>query len=215
MEIHLKDLSHSFDDQQIFDGLSFTFEEGNFYLLKGDSGCGKSTLLKMMVKLQQPQSGTISYSTEAPITELRRKAQLLPQLPVIFSGSVLENLMVPYSLPAYKDMKPALAQIDDLLEKLFPEGINKEKDATTLSQGQKQRLAVGRVLLLEPEVMLCDEPTSALDSTSRKIVDDCINQFFIDKPNRLVVYISHHDDNFIATDKTRSIYMTKKRISEV
>jgi putative ABC transport system ATP-binding protein len=215
MEIQIKQLSLSFDGQKIFEKLNFHFKEGFFYLLKGDSGCGKSSLLRMLVSLVKAEQGEITFSEALEMTELRRKVQLLPQMPVIFPGSVLENILVPYTISPYQDEKPSADRIDQLLKDLFPEGVKKEQDASTLSQGQKQRLAMIRVLLLNPQILLCDEPTSALDSKSRQIVDDCINDFFTKDPSRIIIYISHHDQSFISTDKRVNLTMTQQGINSI
>ena len=100
----------------------------------------------------------------------------------------------------------------DLLQRYFPEGVSLEKDAESLSHGQKQRLAVGRVLLLNPEVLLGDEPTSALDSESRKIVDNEINTFFRSDPKKIVIYISHHEESFVDNQQLVTLNLSSKEI---
>ena len=208
MNIFLNELSHKFEGQNLFSKLSFTFEEGTFYFLKGGSGCGKSTLLKMIVNLLKPDSGEIKFSLDMDILTRRRQVQLLPQLPVIISGSVKQNLLLPFELPMNKDKSPSDKVLKELIDRFFPEGVSLDKDAESLSHGQKQRLAVGRVLLLDPQVLLCDEPTSALDSASRKIVDAEINEFFKSQPDKMVVYISHHDDSLVENERSVTLQLS-------
>lgn len=214
MEISLKDLSLKFDGDYVFQGIHFSFEKGKFYFLKGDSGCGKSTLLKILVKMQSVESGEVTYSEDSSVIELRRKVQLLPQLPVIFQGTVKENLLAPFELPINADLKPSDDALEKSLKTVFPEGMSLDKEADKLSQGQKQRLALARVLLMKPQVLLCDEPTSALDSSSRQIVDECITKFFEQNPESLVIYISHHDEHFVKSTHVRNLHMTKESLEE-
>ena len=98
MKISLNELTHEFEGSNLFDKLSFSFEEGTFYFLKGSSGCGKSTLLKMIVNLLKPDSGLIDFSENLDVLELTQKVQLLPQLPVIIPGSVKANLLFSLSI---------------------------------------------------------------------------------------------------------------------
>lgn len=212
MEISLKDLSLDFDGECVFKGINFSFEKGKFYFLRGDSGCGKSTLLKILVKLQQVKSGEVSYSEDLNVIDLRRKVQLLPQLPVIFTGTVQDNLLAPFTLPVNAELKPSMATLEESLKTVFPEGMSLDKEADKLSQGQKQRLALARVLLVKPEVLLCDEPTSALDSASRQIVDQCINRFFEENTDSTVIYISHHDEHFVKSTRIENLHMTKEAL---
>lgn len=212
MKIRIHELTHRFEGNLLFDALNFSFEEGQFYFLKGGSGSGKSTLLKMIVNLYKPDSGKIEFSQDMDIILLRQKVQLLPQLPVMIPGTVEDNLLWPFSLPVNQDKKPSTTKIESTLSTLFPEGMSLAKDAEKLSHGQKQRLAVGRVLLLNPEVLLCDEPTSALDPQSRKIVEAEINKFFKSRPDNIVIYISHHEDDFKESGHFQTVYLSSEGI---
>ena len=196
MNIHLKNISHSYDERQLFNKLNWQFEENNFYLLKGDSGSGKSTLLKIISQLINADEGkiTIPGCEEDDILSQRRKVQYLPQLPVMFPGSVEKNLLKPFSFKPYMDQQPSQGKLSQALITLFPEGIDLDKDAQKLSQGQKQRVALCRILLLEPHILLVDEPAASLDDNSRRLVDEAIWQFYKTEKNRMVIYISHHSN---------------------
>lgn len=191
MNISLENLSLTLDSKKIMDSLSFNFEENNFYIIKGESGCGKTTLLKCISTLQNHDSGNISYSEELPILQLRRKIQYLPQLPVIFDGSVKDNLLKPFSFKPFDQSVPEDDELQKKLGVLFSDVPELEKKASKLSQGEKQRLALCRTLMVQPQVLLCDEPTASLDSDSRKIVEEKIVEFAKVKGN-MVIFISHH-----------------------
>ena len=120
----------------------------------GESGSGKSTLLKLLNKLISSDTGEVFYNnqplSEIDSVELRRNVVMLPQSPAIFSGSIKDNLLI-----GLKFSEKPLASDKKLVEVLKLVKLNKELSeyANNLSGGEKQRLAIGRVLLLEPEVL--------------------------------------------------------------
>jgi putative ABC transport system ATP-binding protein len=142
----------------------------------GKSGSGKSTLIRLLNRMISPDAGTILFkgtdiSTINPI-ELRRNVVMLPQNPVMFDGTVRDNLRIGLEFSE----RPALD--DDHLARIL-DVVNLKKDldgpAETLSGGEKQRVALGRVLAMRPDVALLDEPSSALDQgTERTVIDRLI-----------------------------------------
>ena len=143
MNISLENISFAYQDKIILKDFSFTFEAGHFYVVRGESGCGKSTLTRIMAYLINVDSGEICRPENVSIVEWRRKVQLLPQTPVMFPGSVKENLLVPFSFGEYRQKQPAKQAVDDVIGRLL-KGIDLEQEASSLSQGQKQRLALSR-----------------------------------------------------------------------
>lgn len=137
----------------------------------GTSGSGKTTLLKLLNKMITCDSGEIYYNdtniSNINSIELRRKVIMLPQLPVIYKGTVRDNLLI--SLKFVN--KPMIS--DTVLSKtLSLVSLNKSLDelADKLSGGEKQRLALSRILLLNPDVFLLDEPSSSLDDLTEQII---------------------------------------------
>ncbi|WP_205601121.1 ATP-binding cassette domain-containing protein [Virgibacillus sp. Bac330] len=157
----------------------------------GKSGSGKSTFLRLLNHLDSPDEGTIFYQGENmqkmnPI-ELRRSITTVPQTPVIFSGSVEDNLKIGQKLSGI-DVVNEL-KLKETLEKVF---LHKSLDAPAedLSGGEKQRLALARAMLLQADVFLLDEPSSALDSdTAAKVIDVFIE--FIKTQNKSLIMITH------------------------
>jgi putative ABC transport system ATP-binding protein len=200
LNIELKNIGLTFDSKRVLDQLSWIFSKGNFYLLKGPSGCGKSSLLRLLSSLSDPHEGEVIFDKSQSILELRRSIHYLTQLPLMFPGTVEENLLKPFSFPPYLEESPSIEKCQKIIDELFPEGLDLSVKAEKLSQGQKQRVALCRTLLINPQVLLCDEPAASLDAESRKIVDKAIGRFFHSSADKMVVYVSHHDEIHVGCD---------------
>lgn len=147
--------------------ITFDFRIGGIYNLVGASGAGKTSFLRLLNRLDEVTSGDIFYQNkslkEYPPTELRVKIAMLFQEPFLFEGTVAENLK--YCCP-----ERDITNIEEHLSRVGLNGAFAEKDASDLSVGERQRVALARSLFRKPEIILLDEPTSALDpSSSRKI----------------------------------------------
>ena len=134
----------------------------------GPSGAGKSTLLRLCNRLEVPTSGTIRYHG-TPLDELdprrlRRRVGMVFQRPIVFPGTVGDNLAV-------ADPEADHDRHHDVLEAVGLPGELHEREADALSGGEAQRMCIARTLLTSPEVLLLDEPTSALDQDSRDDVE--------------------------------------------
>ncbi|HWV23672.1 MAG TPA: ATP-binding cassette domain-containing protein [Thermomicrobiales bacterium] len=139
----------------------------------GKSGSGKTTLMKLLNRMVTPDSGTILYG-DTPVEEidpvqLRRQVVMLGQTPVMFDGTIRDNLLVGLGF-AGRDPVPddELRRLVDLMELGKP----LDADASELSGGEKQRVALARVLAMRPEVALLDEPSSALDAGTERVIID-------------------------------------------
>lgn len=165
--------------------------EGLITTLVGASGSGKTTLLRLLNRMTTPTSGRITYKgqnlEELDPVEHRRKVSMLSQTPLIFDGTVEDNLQIGLQLTEKKPVSSN--QLMGVMETVLLEKTLKT-DVQKLSGGEKQRLALARILLLEPEVYLLDEPTSALDEESELLVMD---RFFqaVQKTEGSVIMISH------------------------
>lgn len=168
-----------------------TIPEKRITCIIGPSGGGKSTLLKHFNKLLSPTTGNIYFKGEdlAKISsvQLRRRVTMLGQTPTIFPGNIRDNLLI-----GLKFAEKPLVDDAKLLEMLAAVHLEKplEGECTNLSGGEKQRLALARVLLLDPEVLLLDEPSSALDSdTELKVVQDIAA--YIKATGKTLIMVTH------------------------
>ncbi|OEF99709.1 ABC transporter ATP-binding protein [Vulcanibacillus modesticaldus] len=174
----------------------------------GESGSGKTTLLKLLNKMINCDGGEIFFKGQSleeidPI-KLRREVVMLPQNPPIFMGTVKDNLLIGLQFSE----KPNVDN-NKLLEVLKTVYLEKDlnDNANNLSGGEKQRLALGRILLMEPEVFLLDEPSSALDEETEKYVIENLVQY-IKRKGKTLVMITHSSkvadtfsDNIIVIEK--------------
>jgi len=157
----------------------------------GQSGSGKTTLLRLLNNLISPDKGEIFYNNN-PLntidsTNLRREVVMLSQSPGIFQGSIKDNLLIGLTFsekPPVEDLK--LTNMLNMLK------LNKDldEDAEKLSGGEKQRLALGRILLMEPAVLLLDEPSSALDEDTENIIIESIITY-VKSSNKTLIMITH------------------------
>lgn len=176
----------------------------------GESGSGKTTLLRHLNNLISPDSGQILYKgmdieNMNPIN-LRRQVIMAPQTPVVFDGNVRYNLTIGLMFSE----KPMVN--DDVLKRWMDlVHLNKGLDENTdkFSGGEKQRLCLARILVLEPEVLLLDEPSSALDEDTEHLVVNNIVTYAKDA-GKTVVMVTHsksvaqrYGDVVVTVDKGR------------
>lgn len=170
---------------------SLTLKKHTVTSIVGQSGSGKTTLLRLLNKLISCDSGEIFYNNQplSSITsvDLRREVVMLPQTPAIFNGSIKDNLLIGLK---FSEKSPVS---DEKLHKMLKlVNLQKElsQDAEKLSGGEKQRVALARVILMEPEVLLLDEPSSALDEeTEHMIIEALVN--YTKENNKTLIMVTH------------------------
>lgn len=177
--------------KDILDIEELNIEKNKITCIVGESGSGKTTLLRLLNKLVSFDSGEILYNDESlndiNTINLRRNVVMLPQSPAIFEGNVRDNLLI-----GLRFSEKPMASDDKLLELLRLVKLNKglEDSADRLSGGEKQRVALGRVILMEPEVLLLDEPSSALDEDTEQIIIEALVKYTRDN-NKSLIMVTH------------------------
>ncbi|MGH8914941.1 MAG: ABC transporter ATP-binding protein [Acidimicrobiia bacterium] len=150
------------------DGVSLTIARGEIIALLGPSGCGKSTLLDILAGLVAPSGGDVRVSDESP--HPRREVGLMFQKPLLFPWrTVIENILLPADI-LHLDREQARHRAFELLDLVGLAGWDRHYPAE-LSGGMQQRVALARVLLPDPDVLLLDEPFGALDEMTREAMD--------------------------------------------
>lgn len=187
----------------------------DFVALLGPSGSGKSTLLRMFNCLNSPTSGSIYFNdkmiTGYEITQLRQKVGMVFQSPTMINDTVTENLTVTQKWTKDKNIFTE----KELTEILKQVGLNSDflnKDARSLSGGEQQRIALARVLLNKPEVLLLDEPTANLDPQLAIKILKLIYQLYQDL--KLTVILVSHDHQIINQFAKHVAYLIDGKIIE-
>jgi putative ABC transport system ATP-binding protein len=193
--------------RKILDSVSLKIKKREFFIIQGESGSGKTTLLRLMNRLEEASSGEVLIEgrpiTEIHPQELRKQVVMVFQEPRLFQGTVLHNLQL---APRYHDIP---LNVDSLLEAVGLKGYE-ERDAASLSGGEKQRLAIARALALKPKAILMDEPTSALDEASKRDVEKLIVK--LKKKHGATVALVTHDLEQARRLGERGIILDKGRI---
>lgn len=186
-------------------GVSFEVGEGETVALVGPSGAGKSTLFDLVLRFYDPSAGNLTIDgidlRECALEDVRGQTAFVPQDPILFSGSIADNLR--YGAPAASDteLQRALAEAhaDAFVEQL-PDGLATiiGEDGVGLSGGQRQRLAIARALLKRPRLLLMDEATSALDAQSEEAIRGTLRDL---RGRCSVLIIAHRLSTVVEADR--------------
>ncbi|CAN8095796.1 unnamed protein product [Discula destructiva] len=161
----------------IFNNLDFEIPSGTNVCIVGPSGGGKSTVASLLLRFYNPTEGTITINgvdiKDVNVKSLRRRIGMVAQEPVLFSGSIAENIAYGIPKAARTDIIAAARKANCGFISDFPDGLETQVGArgAQLSGGQKQRIAIARALLKDPDILILDEATSALDAESETLVN--------------------------------------------
>ena len=215
--IDVKNLSKSFGDHLVLDGISQHIYPGEKVVVIGPSGSGKSTFLRCLNLLETPSAGTISFQGTV-ITDPKVKIdQVRQQMGMVFQHfnlfpnmTIRKNITLAPVRTGLMKQEEADAQADALLQRV---GLTDKADAypSQLSGGQKQRVAIVRALAMKPQVMLFDEPTSALDPEMVGEVLDVMKELAREGMTMVVVT---HEMGFAREVGSRVLFMADGLVLE-
>lgn len=184
--IEFRDVSVKINRKEILKNVNLSVYRGSKVGIKGHTGSGKSTFVKLIPRLLEYEGEIFVDHTELrefKLKSLREKIGFLSQEVMVFRGSVRENLLIAKPDTTEEEMLKALelAKCDFVLNS--PEGLDKflEEGGKNLSGGEKQRLALARIFLKNPEIVILDEATSALDPKTEEEVIYNLYKFFKEK----------------------------------
>ena len=193
--IHIKDVSHTYDGEKTsvdaLEDINLEIKKGEFMCVLGPSGCGKSTLLKLIAGFEKPTSGEILLRGE-PVMGPDWHRGVVFQMPTLYPWlNVYRN--VEYGLKMRGiDEKERIQTVNEYLELV---GLSDFKQSKTyeLSGGMRQRVAMARVLVNHPDIILMDEPFGALDALTRQNMQGVIKDIWR-KTNSTIFLITHDVD---------------------
>ena len=213
--IQIKNLKKSYGTRRVLNGITAEIHKGETVAILGSSGGGKSTLLRCINRLEEPTEGRVFLSgveiSAENIFEIRKKVGMVFQNFYLFSHmSVMENLT--YAPVRIKGMsiEAALEKAKSLLIQVGLEN-RAQSYPHTLSGGEKQRIAIARTLMMDPQVILFDEPTSALDP---EMVQEVLKVIKSLASTGITILIVTHEMGFVKEVATRVLFLDRGVVLE-
>jgi len=204
--IEFENITFAYDgNKNVFENFSLKIASGKINAFVGKSGVGKSTLFALMERFYDVQNGSVNINgidiKDLKLANLRSLITYVPQEPIIFSGTVYENILYGNLNASRKEVYAAAkaASALEFIEKM-PEGMDSDigSKGVKLSGGQKQRISIARAVLSNPKVLLLDEATSALDSENEGYVQDALYNLM---KGRTTIVIAHRLSTIKNADK--------------
>jgi len=192
-------------NRYVLEDFSLTIEPGETVAVVGSSGVGKSTIVNLLLRFYEPIAGRIlidGYPLDRlNLGCLRKKIGLVLQEPVLFSGTIRENILYGDVDASEENVVQAAqsANAHDFIRGL-PKGYDTQigERGVTLSVGQRQRIAIARVLLKNPSILILDEATSNIDSESESLIQDALHKL---AQRRTMIVIGHRLSSIIDADR--------------
>lgn len=187
--IKVRRLVKRFGLKTVLRGLDFQVEQGEFVALLGPNGAGKTTFLRILASLSRPSLGEVSiagYGLPHQSAAVRQRLGVVSHLPLLYGDlTAEENLRFYGRMYGVFDLQSRVAEVLDLV------GLTaRRRDLVrTFSRGMQQRLAIGRAVLHDPDVMLFDEPHTGLDQDASTMLDTVLEE--VAASGRTVVMTSH------------------------
>jgi putative ABC transport system ATP-binding protein len=211
--LETRNLSRAVGDKVLIDNVSLRVEPGEVLAVIGPSGAGKSSFLRLLNRLDAPTGGTVllngdDYRGIAPHA-LRRRVGMVMQMAYLFPGTVAANIEFG---PRHHGETFTSEQIAGLLGRVGLSGYE-DRDVTTLSGGEAQRVSVARTLANSPEALLLDEPTSSLDDASARGIEELV--LGIIEERRLTCLIVTHNRSQASRMAARTMVLEAGRLVAV
>lgn len=195
-KLSFKNVSAGFQKEfDVLQNLNFEIDLGSKIALVGPSGSGKSTVFQLILRFLRPSHGNILLDginiDEFEIDQWRSKITWVPQNPMIFNGTISENILIANPTANNEELKAAIHKsgLDIFLkQQSLGEQSYLMEFGRTISRGEKQRIALARAFLKSSEVILFDEPTAALDADLETLIQNSINQL---SEKSTVIVIAH------------------------
>lgn len=211
MKIKVKDLCKSFGNLTLFDHLTLEIPEKEITCIYGTSGCGKTTLLDIIGFIESYQSGKIFYDGKQVKNKASQRKMLRDNIGFIFqdfglieSETIINNLKI---VKKIKKMPHKEKRIKEVLNSLQLD-MDLNRKVYELSGGEQQRLAIAKIILKDPDLILADEPTASLDLGNKEIILNLLKQFSTE--GKTVIIVTHDKDTIEIADNKIDLSKVKE-----
>lgn len=196
--ICISNVSKSFGDQRVLDGIDLQIQKGEILVVLGESGTGKSVLLKNIMGLLKPDQGSIAIDgvdivnlKEKELLKIRKKIGYLFQEGALYDFmNVYENIAFPLREHEHLTSSAIKEKVHNILKLVDLSGVE-NKLPSELSGGMRKRVGLARSIILDSKILLCDEPTSGLDPIRSRDISDLIHD--VSKKLNCTTVITSHD----------------------
>ena len=200
--IKVKNISKTFDDTSVLEGISTTFDKGKTNLIIGQSGSGKTVFLKCLLGLIKTDKGRIEFENKVfDSMSVKERSILRQEIGMVFQGSALfdsmtveQNIMFPMQMLTNSEEDEVRDRANQVIKRVNLVNSN-EKFPDEISGGMKKRVAIARAIVMNPKYLFCDEPNSGLDPKTAILIDNLIQE--ITKEYDITTVINTHDMNSV------------------
>ena len=193
--IEFKNMSFSYDEnRQLIEGFNLTIKKGQKVAIVGPTGAGKTTLINLLMRFYDPVSGDIAINGQSSATikkqSLRQNIGMVLQDTWIFTGTILDNIRYFKQTASEEEVKEAAKKAHaDIFINTLPDGyMTKVSNKSGLSEGQRQMIAIARVMLLNPELVILDEATSNIDTRSEMLITEAFDTMMKEKTSIVIAH---------------------------
>ena len=200
--IKVKNISKTFDDTPVLEGISTIFDKGKTNLIIGQSGSGKTVFLKCLLGLIKTDKGQIEFENKVfDSMSVKERSILRQEIGMVFQGSALfdsmtveQNIMFPMQMLTNNKEDEVRDRANEVIKRVNLVNSN-EKFPDEISGGMKKRVAIARAIVMNPKYLFCDEPNSGLDPKTAILIDNLIQE--ITKEYDITTVINTHDMNSV------------------
>ncbi len=213
MKIKVKDLCKSFGNLTLFDHLTLEIPEKEITCIYGTSGCGKTTLLDIIGFIETYQSGKIFYDGKQVKNKASQRKMLRDNIGFIFQDfGLIENETIINNLKIVKKIKKMPHKEERIKEVLSSLQLDMDlnRKVYELSGGEQQRLAIAKIILKDPDLILADEPTASLDVGNKEIILNLLKSFAAN--GKTVIIVTHDKETIEIADNKIDLSKAKEGI---
>lgn len=193
--IEFKNMSFAYTkEQKLIENFDLTIKKGQKVAIVGPTGAGKTTLINLLMRFYDPVSGDININNQSYLSikkeSLRQNIGMVLQDTWIFSGTIMDNIRYFNKTASEEEVQLAAKKAHaDIFINTLPDGyLTKVSNRSGLSEGQRQMIAIARVMLSNPKMVILDEATSNIDTRSEKLITDAFDQMMKEKTSIVIAH---------------------------